>query len=202
MSLTLANRTLAWDWYNGTIPKNVFLEDEAYLETTYSFYHYRSRAVEGLRVGSGATVYLGTMFDVGPRGRISIGRYALVNGAWIICDRAVEIGDYALISWNVVLMDSYRWPVDPDARRLELQRAAGRARKRPAGKIPARPVRIGRNAWIGFDCCILPGVSIGEGSIVGARSVVVENVPPFTLVAGNPARVIRQIENDEHPALT
>jgi acetyltransferase-like isoleucine patch superfamily enzyme len=45
---------------------------------------------------------------------------------------------------------------------------------------------------------VLPGVSIGEGSIVGARSVVTENVPPYTVVAGNPARVIRQIHNDEN----
>lgn len=58
----------------------------------------------------------------------------------------------------------------------------------------ARPVRIGRNAWIGFEAVILPGVTIGEGAVIGARSVVVEPVPPFTVVAGNPARVVRVFE--------
>jgi acetyltransferase-like isoleucine patch superfamily enzyme len=198
MSVALANsRTLPWDWYQGTIPENVALLGETHLETTYSFLHYRSQLAEGLRLGHGATVYLGTMFDVGPRGRVSVGRFCLLHGVWIICDAAVEIEDYALISWNVVLMDSYRAPLDPQVRRRELEQIPRRPARRMQGNAPARPIRICRNVWLGFDSCVLPGVTIGEGSIVGARSVVVENVPPFTLVAGNPARVIRPLENDE-----
>ena len=198
MSVAIARRTLPWDWYDGSVPENVCLKSEAYLETTYSFFHYRSKAPEAVRIGTGSTVYLGTMFDVGPQGRVSIGDYALVNGAWIICDTTVEIGDYALISWNVVLMDSYRASFDPAARRAELACVPAHPKRRLLPETAARPIRIGRGAWLGFDCCVLPGVTIGEGSIVGARSVVAANVPPFTLVAGNPARIIRRIENDEH----
>lgn len=197
MSLAVANRTLGWDWYGGTIPENVVLDEQAYLETTYSFLHYRSKAAEGVRLGEGSTVYMGTMFDVGPGGRVSLGRCALVHGAWIICDAAVEIGDYALISWNVVLMDTYRACRDPRTRRHQLRQVPAHPMRRLLAETDAQPIRIGRNAWIGFDCCVLPGVTIGEGSIVGARSVVTENVPPYTVVAGNPARTIRQIHNDE-----
>ncbi|MDQ3813923.1 MAG: acyltransferase, partial [Armatimonadota bacterium] len=136
----------------------------------------------------------GVMFDVGPRGRVSIGDYSLVNGAWIICDAHVEIGDYALISWNVVLMDTYRVPLDPGERRRELEQAARRSPRRLDAGVEARPIHIGRNVWIGFDSCVLPGVTIGEGSIVGARSVVAEDVAPYTIVAGNPARVIRRLD--------
>jgi carbonic anhydrase/acetyltransferase-like protein (isoleucine patch superfamily) len=198
MSLAVANRTLEWDWYGGTIPENVVLEKEAYLETTYSFLHYRSQVREGVRLGEGSTVYLGTMFDVGPGGRVSLGRCALLHGAWIICDAAVEIGDYALISWNVVLMDTYRACREPRRRRLQLRQVPAHPLRRLLAETEAQPIRIGRNAWIGFDCCVLPGITIGEGSIVGARSVVTENVPPYTVVAGNPARVIRPIHNDEN----
>jgi acetyltransferase-like isoleucine patch superfamily enzyme len=198
MSLALANRTLDWDWYRGSIPENVVLHREAYLETSYSFLHYRSEVSEGVRLGEASTVYLGTMFDVGPRGRVSLGRYALVHGAWIICDAAVEIGDYALISWNVVLMDTYRACREPQARRVQLRQVPTHPLRRLLAETEAQPIRIGRNAWIGFDCCVLPGVTIGEGSIVGARSVVTENVPPYTVVAGNPARIIRPIHNDEN----
>ena len=85
-------------------------------------------------------------------------------------------------------MDSYRVPLDPDARRARVQPvptlATAPARRRGA---PARPVRIGRNVWIGFDSCVLPGVTVGDGAIVGARSVVAADVEPFTIVAGNPA---------------
>jgi acetyltransferase-like isoleucine patch superfamily enzyme len=66
----------------------------------------------------------------------------------------------------------------------------------PCG-APAKPIHIGRNVWIGFDCVVLPDVTIGNGSIVRACSVVTQDVPPFTLVAGNPAREICRIENDE-----
>jgi maltose O-acetyltransferase len=52
------------------------------------------------------------------------------------------------------------------------------------------PVTIGDHAWIGFRAIVLPGVSIGEGAVVGAGAVVSRDVPPFTIVAGNPARPI------------
>lgn len=192
-----AERRLPWDWYSGTIPENVELDETAFVETSFSFFLYRSQEPVGARIGRGASTYLGTMFDVGPRGRVSLGDYALVHGARIICDAEVEIGDYALISWNVVLMDSYRVPLDPVERRRELERVPTRQPRCFDANVPARPVRIGRNVWIGFDACVMPGVTIGEGAIVGARSVVFEDVPPYTVVAGNPARVIRKLKVEE-----
>ena len=97
-------RTLSWDWYPGTIPENVVVDETSYIETTFSFRLFRSHRHGGVRYGRGASTYLGTMFDVGPQGRVTLGEYALVHGARIICDTEVNIGDYALISWNVVLM--------------------------------------------------------------------------------------------------
>ena len=192
----MAARTLPWDWYPGTIPDNVTIDETAYVETSFSFHLYRSEEPVGVCIGRAASTYLGTMFDVGPRGRVSLGDYALVHGARIICDAEVEIGDYALISWNVVLMDSYRVPLDPAERRRELRRVPGRLPRHLAGGGLGRPIRIGRNVWIGFDACVLPGVNIGEGAIVGARSVVAQDVAPFTVVAGNPARVIRRLDEE------
>src|SRR5215213_5853239 len=115
-------RTLPWDWYDGEIPANVEVDDEAYVETTFSFHLYRSEADVGVRYERGAHTYLGTMFDVGPAGRVRLGEHALVHGVRIVCDDRIEIGDHAMLSWNVVLMDSYRVPTDPEARRALLQR--------------------------------------------------------------------------------
>jgi acetyltransferase-like isoleucine patch superfamily enzyme len=190
-------RTLPWDWYAGTIPHNAVIAETAYIETSFSFYLYRSEDPMGIRIGHGASTYLGTMFDVGPRGRISLGEYTLVHGARIICDSEIAIGDYCLISWNVILMDTYRVPFDPAERRRELSLVPFRVPRYMQSTTPARPIRIGNNVWIGFDCCILPGVTIGEGAIVGARSVVKDDVEPFTIVAGNPARVIRHFCEEE-----
>jgi acetyltransferase-like isoleucine patch superfamily enzyme len=196
-----AGRTLAWDWYPGTIPENVVIDDTAYVETSFSFYLFRSQLPVGVKYGRGASTYLGTMFDVGPAGRVELGQYALVHGARVICDAEVIIGDYALISWNVVFMDTYRLPLAVPDRRKELERVPARRLRVAAADVPAQPIRLERNVWIGFDACVLPGVTIGEGSIVGAKSVVTQMVPPYTVVAGNPARVIRQLDPDRRSEL-
>ena len=56
------------------------------------------------------------------------------------------------------------------------------------------PIKICDNAWIGMNAIILKGVEIGEGAIVGAGSVVTKNVEPWTMVAGNPARVVKRLK--------
>ena len=188
------DRTLPWDWFAGRVPVNVTLHAEAYLETTYSFQLFRSRLSEAVRIGRGSTIYLGVMFDLGPNARVSVGEFTLMNGTRIICDSEVSIGDYCLISWNTVFMDTYRLPRETAARRRELELLPTRIPRHAVVQTPARPIRIERTVWIGFDSCVLPGVTIGEGSIVGARSVVIEDVPPFSMVVGNPARVIRQLD--------
>jgi acetyltransferase-like isoleucine patch superfamily enzyme len=228
------DRKLEWDWFPGRVPENVTLDETAYLETTYSFELFRSREANAVRIGRGSSIYLGVMFDLGPAARVRVGDFTLMNGSRVICDAAIEIGDYCLISWNTVLMDTYRVPAEPALRRPFLERFADtriahgdlepgrdalsriqadrqvgptkfmeRATQRtPRGiqaDVPARPIHIGNNVWIGFDSCVLPGSNIGDGAIVGARSVVVEDVPPYTVVAGNPARVIRQLEPGESP---
>jgi carbonic anhydrase/acetyltransferase-like protein (isoleucine patch superfamily) len=175
-------RTLPWDWYPGTIPSTVNIDERAYVETSFSFLLYRSELPGGVTMGRGASTYLGTMFDVGPAGRVTLGEYTLVHGARIVCDAAVTLEDYTLVSWNVVLMDTYRVSFDPVARRAEVLSVPGRTPRRLEGSGPAS---------------LLPGVTVGEGSIVGARSVVTRDVEPFTIVAGNPARVIRRLTDEE-----
>ena len=169
------DRTLPWDWFPGRVPENVTVHPEAYLETTYSFQLFRGTDGGAVRIGRGSSIYLGVMFDLGPHGRVSI-------------------GDYCLISWNTVFMDTRRLPEDIVERRRELELASARRPRRFETTAAGRPIRLERNVWVGFDACVLPGVMIGEGSVVGARSVVIEDVPPFSVVVGNPARVIRKLD--------
>ena len=163
---------LAPDWHPGTIPDNVVSDPTAYVGTSYSFLRFCSEEPIGLRIGRAASLGDLTILDVGPRGR-------------------VVIGDYTLIGWDVVLMDTYRVPFDVALRRRALEHAALERPRRLAADVPSHPIRIARNVWIGFEACVLPGVRIGEGAVVAARSVVTEDVPPGAVVAGNPARVVR-----------
>ena len=59
-------------------------------------------------------------------------------------------------------------------------------------KIYSSPIKIEKNVWIGELCCILQGVTIGEGSIIGAMSVVTKDIPPYTIAVGSPAKLIKR----------
>src|SRR5262249_45982387 len=98
-----SDRSLPWGLFFGRVPRNVKLESDAYLETTYSFQLFRSRLSEAVRIGRGASIYLGVMFDLGPEARVDIGDFTLMNGSRIICNAEIYIGKYCLVSWNTVL---------------------------------------------------------------------------------------------------
>jgi acetyltransferase-like isoleucine patch superfamily enzyme len=63
--------------------------------------------------------------------------------------------------------------------------------------VKMAPIRIGNKAWIGFNVIILKGITIGEGAVIGAGSVVTKDVEPFTVVAGNPAKIIKKITENK-----
>lgn len=67
-----------------------------------------------------------------------------------------------------------------------------------AQELKCGKVEIGKNVWIGQNVCILPNVSIGDNSIIGAGSIVTKNVPQYTIVAGNPAKIIKKYDFDTH----
>jgi acetyltransferase-like isoleucine patch superfamily enzyme len=98
----------------------------------------------------------------------------------IVVNRRVVIEEGALIGNDCYITDSNAHPRDATQRLAQCA---------PSGSDLAE-VRIGRHAWIGVDCTIYKGVTIGEGAIVGTRSVVLSDVPAYTTAMGNPARVI------------
>ncbi|HDR9164212.1 TPA: sugar O-acetyltransferase [Burkholderia vietnamiensis] len=107
-----------------------------------------------------------------------IGRNVFVNQNCTFYDLGgLDIGDDAMIGPNVSLITSGH-PLEPSRRR---------------DAVVARPISIGNNVWIGAGATILGGVTVGENAVVGAGSVVTRDVPPNTLVAGNPARIVRSI---------
>jgi acetyltransferase-like isoleucine patch superfamily enzyme len=116
---------------------------------------------------------------VGSGARLTIGERVFINyGTSIGATLSVEIGDRVNIGSYVIILDNNLHCIEPE-RRLELP--------------PSEPVIIEENVWLGSRVTVLPGVRIGAHSVVGAGSVVVKDIPPRTLAAGVPARVIRQI---------
>ncbi|HEY4010162.1 MAG TPA: acyltransferase [Acidobacteriaceae bacterium] len=98
--------------------------------------------------------------------------------------KSVTIGRYCRISQGVVMMDAPGHPANPIPRQ--------QGRRAPDEDV--RPIVIGDNVWIGRGAMILPGVTIGEGSVVAAGSVVMSSVSPNALIAGNPARQVKTLD--------
>lgn len=189
-------RRLPWDWHDGLVPESAVLDDDCHVESSYQFLLDRSEPPYGVRVERGASVHGLTAFDLGPRARLVFGAFSITNGTQFVCDEEITIGTGTMLGWNSVVMDTFRVPVDPDARRAVMEGVAGSSPRRLLAEVETAPVSIGSNAYIGFDVMVLPGVTIGDGAIVGSRSVVRDDVPPHTVVAGNPARVVKHLEAD------
>ncbi|MDM9379812.1 acyltransferase [Chlorogloeopsis sp. ULAP01] len=162
---------LSHDWFGRSLPPNVSIGDRSWLHSAYVFLHYRSQRPCGLRVGNNTGIYIDTFFDLGPCGEVEIGDYCTIAGAIIATNNRVTIGNYVLISREVVIADTFAaTPAQPSE--------------------PLTSIAIGNDVWIGMRAVLLQGAWIGDGAIVGAGAVVDFTVPANAIVAGNPARIV------------
>lgn len=115
-------------------------------------------------------------------GRISIGNNVGISGATIYARDSVTIGDNTLIGANAKIFDNDFHPLDSNERISNNEEA-----------IKVKPVRIGQNVFIGCNAIILKGAEIGDNTIVGAGSVVTGKFPSNCVIAGNPARIVKEV---------
>jgi acetyltransferase-like isoleucine patch superfamily enzyme len=136
----------------------------------YPARHWFLRRYCGMAIGEGSSICAGC-FITG--GEARVGAHSVVNrGVYLDGRGGLSIGDNVNISHQALLQTLTHDPRSPDF------------------AVVARPVAIHDHAWIGARALILPGVTVGEGAVVGAGAVVARDVPPWTIVAGNPARPI------------
>ncbi|KAF9737754.1 hypothetical protein PMIN06_012412 [Paraphaeosphaeria minitans] len=119
---------------------------------------------------------------------VKLGKNVFINfNATFLDTCEISVGSRTLCGPNVSFYSGTH-PLDPIIR------------QGTKGPELGKEIHIGEDCWIGGNVVILPGINIGRGSVVGAGSVVTKSVPDFTVVAGNPARVIRKIETAMDPA--
>lgn len=142
-----------------------------------------------LRIGTSVTMHGTTTF---------VAAKVICNPRMTIGDRThcgsrfgVAVGADVTIGNDVLIADDVRI-FTYDSHPLDMNK---RAQNLPAEPETSRPVVIESNAWIGSRAMVMKGVRVGKGSIVAAGSIVVKDVPPLVIVAGNPARIVKRLSN-------
>ena len=137
------------------------------------------KKIQSIWIRTGAAFFFPENISIGRR--VSINDFVYLDGYG-----GIEFGDDSGVAFGSALISEDHEISNPDIVIKEQPKTPGK-------------ITVGRNAWIASNCTVLKGVTIGEGSVVAAGSVVTRSVPPFTLVGGNPARVIRPIKKTTQP---
>ncbi len=163
--------------------------------TVISYNASVSAAPGSVRIGTHCHIS-GSVMTRG-KGNVIIGSNVFIGGATVLgaLDR-VTVGNDVIISNNVHIYDNNNHPTDPEQRRAMTQSHDFHGPLWSWEHAASAPVVIGDNVWIGEHSSILKGVTVGEGSIIGARAVVTRDVPPYSVAAGNPAKVVKSLKQE------
>ncbi len=153
-----------------------------------------------LKIGD-ACMIDGTFTFETPNGAVTIGDRVFIGKGNVICINKVDIASDVFISWGCYIFDNDSHSLDYRHRLIDMQNHLNDWKNglqdcnttKDWGNVNSAAIKICRYVWIGMECKILKGVTIGEGAIVGAGSVVTKDVEPWTIVAGNPAKIVKII---------
>ena len=136
-------------------------------------------------------------------GFVKIGNNVHLGGVNFICRTSITIENDVTMAWGITIYDHNSHSVDWEVRMNDnsncyqdfLKYNGNNIANKDWSHVPSKPIIICSKVWIGFDVTILKGVTIGEGAVVAAKSVVTKDVDPWTLVAGNPAIFKKKLNN-------
>lgn len=183
--------------------KNIDISEDTILLSSCNF---EFRGVEKnnlIKIGKNSMIGCSFIFET-DKGNISIGDNTYVGSSTKLISREkIYIGNHVTIAWDCVIYDHNSHSLDYKERQKDIFRQNNDYRNgdnfiksKDWSVVKSKPIIIEDNVWIGFDCVILSGVRIGEGAIVGAKSVVRKDVKPWTVVVGNPAVEIKKLTNE------
>ena len=134
-------------------------------------------------------------------GQISIGHNTYIGGGMFISRTLIEIGNHVTIAWGGMVYDHDSHSLDYMDRRKDVDDELDDIRNgrnfimnKDWSHVNTKPIRICNDAWIGANVIILKGVTIGEGAVIGAGSVVTKDIPAWGVAVGNPAKVVKYLK--------
>ncbi len=144
-------------------------------------------------IGADVSLHGSLVLETG-QSKISIGNNTFLGSSTVIALDEIEIGNNVLISWGCTIIDNNSHRLDSESRRDDLKNYKEGVQN--FIDVEYAKITIRDDSWIGFNVIILKGVTIGEGAIIGAGSVVTKDVPDYCIYAGNPAKLIKKIKAD------
>jgi acetyltransferase-like isoleucine patch superfamily enzyme len=183
--MVLAELNGTWDY--STLPANVHVGPDCFLERKASFLRFRSTRDPGLVLGRGVRAYTWTEFNVEPEGLLEVGDDSVLVGAVFMCAERISIGRRVAVSYHVTIADSDFHPRSAETRRLDAIANAPGGDRSTRPRVESLPVVIEDDVRIGIGAIILKGVRIGRGARILAGAVVTHDVPANVTVGGNPA---------------
>jgi len=164
-----------------------------YYFSDYADTKRRMEILQELLGGIGENVAIDTPFHCDHGKNIFLGNDVIIGmNCTFVDNKLIRIGDRVLIASNVQIYTSSH-PVLPQERLVP----DWEERQTTFFRTYALPVQIENNVWIGGGCILLPGVVIGENSVIGAGSVVNRSIPPNCVAVGNPCKVVRTLNPNE-----
>lgn len=189
---------LEGDWYALGLPENVDMHETSYVASSYGFSMFNADTIDAFKIGRASGCYDNATLITTAAASISIGEFSIIQGSFFYCHKSITVGDHCMISWSAVLLDGWiDENVSVDGRRQLLLAASQDKQRKLSITNKPEPIMIGNNVWIGFGSVIMPGITIGRGSIIGCKSYIVQDVPEYAIVTGNPAKVIRYLNADD-----
>lgn len=150
---------------------------------------YYGSKKEDIEIGSNVMLY--GLIASSNHGKVRMGKYSKIGTNCVLRSvELIEIGDFTAISNNVIISDNNSHSVNPYDRLIKTQ-TKHLSEERSWKYSDHSPIIIGKNCWIGENVRICKGVTIGDNAVVAADSVVTKSVPANSIVAGNPAKVVK-----------
>ncbi|WP_426208434.1 acyltransferase [Massilia sp. TWP1-3-3] len=197
--LSKAYDKLFYDPYT-LVRKNPFIRiGNSRLGKSFRVTFLTPREQDSFVAGNDCILYCQIFFE-SAAGNVELGeRVYIGDRTQFISRSSIKVGSDVLISWGCTIYDhdahsiDYRHRMADHAGHLQHWESGALLTGKDWSTVNCAPITIGDHAWIGFDVVILKGVTIGEGAVIGARSVVTSDIPAWSVAVGSPARVVKTI---------
>lgn len=192
-----------WEIYkkNLKIHPSVILDPAASIK----FFNLPKKTHVSLKIGQDSHIFSHFNF-LRPDATISVGKRCQIGSVDFVAAQEINVGDDCIMAWGITIIDTDTHSLDWENRKNDVKQCYqdyltdrnNFIKNKDWSHVVNKSINIGDKVWVGLNVIVLKGVTIGDNSVIGAGSVVTKNIPPYSLIAGNPAKVIKSLRKKKN----